>query len=127
MRIMHTMLRSTDLVASLDFYCNALKMKVLRREEFPEGKFSLVYVGYGDEITGTVLELTYNWGVSNYEIGNGYGHLAIGARDIQGLCDNVAQLGYKVVRSPGPMKLAPSLKIAFIADPDGFVIELIEE
>ena len=102
-------------------------MTEIRREEFPEGKFSLVYLGYGEEASTPVLELTYNWDVSFYEKGNGYGHIAIGANNIKSICDIALKLGYKVVREPGPMKLNPSLILAFIEDPDGYLIELIEQ
>jgi lactoylglutathione lyase len=127
MRIMHTMLRCTNLQTSIDFYSNLLNMEVIRKEEFPEGKFSLVYLGYGDEATTSVLELTYNWNVSRYEKGNGYGHIAIGAHNIKKICDEALKLGYKIVRPAGPMILNPSLIIAFVEDPDGYLIELIEE
>lgn len=127
MRILHTMLRCTNIQASLDFYCNVLKMRELRREEFPDGKFSLVYLGYGDEASVSVLELTYNWDTSSYEKGGGYGHMAIGSQNIKDICVEASQLGYKVVRPAGPMKLNPSLIIAFIEDPDGYLVELIQE
>ena len=127
MRILHTMLRCTNLQASLDFYRNVLKMKELRREEFPDGKFTLVYLGYDDEASVSVLELTCNWNVSRYEKGAGYGHIAIGAHNIKDICHEASQLGYNVVRPAGPMQMNPSLIIAFIADPDGYLVELIEE
>jgi lactoylglutathione lyase len=125
MRVLHTMLRVGDLEASKKFYCEALGMKVLREREYPEGKFTLCFVGYGDEATEAVIELTYNWGVTSYELGTAYGHVALGTDDIAGACERVRKLGYKVTREPGPMKHGTTV-IAFVEDPTGYKIELIE-
>lgn len=125
MRILHTMLRVGDLEASKRFYTEALGMKVLREKEYPEGKFTLCFVGYGDEADHTVLELTHNWGKADYVLGDAYGHIALGTTDIKGACDRVRALGYKVTREPGPMKHGTTV-IAFVEDPTGYKIELIE-
>ena len=125
MRILHTMIRVADLEASKKFYCEALGMRVLREKEYASGKFTLCFVGYGDEADTAVLELTYNWGKSDYVIGDAYGHVAIGTNDIKGACDRVRALGYKVTREPGPMKHGTTV-IAFVEDPTGYKIELIE-
>lgn len=125
MRILHTMIRVGDLEASKRFYCEALGMKVLREKEYPEGKFTLCFVGYGDEAEHAVLELTYNWGKKDYALGDAFGHVAIGTDDIRGACERVRGLGYKVTREPGPMKHGTTV-IAFVEDPDGYKIELIE-
>jgi lactoylglutathione lyase len=125
MRILHTMIRVGDLEASKKFYCEALGMKVLREKEYPDGKFTLCFVGYGEESDTAVLELTYNWGKTEYAIGDGYGHVALGTSDIKGACDRVRALGYKVTREPGPMKHGTTV-IAFVEDPTGYKIELIE-
>jgi lactoylglutathione lyase len=127
MRILHTMLRVRDLAASKRFYTEALGMKVLREREYPDGKFTLCFVGFvgfGDEADGAVLELTYNWGKSDYTLGDAFGHVAIGADDIEGVCERVRGLGYRVTREPGPMKHGTTV-IAFVEDPDGYKIELI--
>ncbi len=126
MRMLHTMLRVADLEASRRFYCEALGMKVLRQNDYPDGKFTLCFVGYGDEATNTVIELTHNWGRSDYVIGDGFGHLAIGTEDIAGACERVRALGYKVTREPGPMKHGTTV-IAFVEDPTGYKVELIEK
>ncbi|MBX3262852.1 MAG: lactoylglutathione lyase [Labilithrix sp.] len=125
MRMLHTMLRVGDLAASKRFYTEALGMKVLREKEYPEGKFTLCFVGYGDESTNTVIELTYNWDRSSYDLGDAFGHVALGTDDIKAACDKVRALGYKVVREPGPMKHGTTV-IAFVEDPTGYKIELIE-
>ena len=125
MRILHTMLRVGDLAASKKFYCEALGMRVLREREDPEGKYSLCFVGYGEESDTAVIELTYNWGRSSYTIGDAFGHVAIGTEDIKAACDRVRALGYKVTREPGPMKHGTTV-IAFVEDPNGYKIELIE-
>jgi lactoylglutathione lyase len=125
MRILHTMLRVADLTASKSFYCGALGMKVLRERDFPDGKFTLSFIGYGDEADHTVIELTYNYGRSQYTLGDAYGHIAIGTPDIRAACERVRDLGYKVTREPGPMKHGTTV-IAFVEDPDGYKIELIE-
>jgi len=119
------MIRVGDLEASKKFYCEALGMRVLREKEYPDGKFTLCFVGYGDESDTAVLELTYNWGKTEYAIGDGYGHVALGTNDIKGACDRVRALGYKVTREPGPMKHGTTV-IAFVEDPTGYKIELIE-
>ena len=125
-RMLHTMLRVRDLDASLGFYCDRLGMKLLRRHEYPDGRFTLAFVGYGGEDDHTVLELTYNWDQDKpYEIGTGYGHVAIGVRDIYRACDGLKENGVKITRPPGPMKHGTTV-IAFVEDPDGYKIELIE-
>jgi len=126
MRLLHTMLRVRDLEASLRFYCDVLDMKLLRRKDFPEGKFTLAFVGYGDESETAVLELTHNWGKTDYVLGDAYGHVAIGVGDIRAACERVRAVGGKVVREPGPMKHGTTV-IAFLEDPDGYKIELIEQ
>lgn len=125
MRMLHTMLRVGNLEQSIQFYTEVLGMKVLRRSEYPEGKFTLVFIGYGDEASHTVLELTYNWGTDSYDLGNAYGHIAIGVADAAAACDKIRTLGGKVVREAGPMMHGTEI-IAFVEDPDGYKIELIE-
>lgn len=125
MRILHTMIRVADLDASKRFYCDALGMKVLREKEYPEGKFTLCFVGYEDEAKSAVLELTYNWGKTDYTLGDAFGHVAIGTSDIKAACERVRGLGYRVTREPGPMKHGTTV-IAFVEDPTGYKIELIE-
>ena len=124
--MMHTMIRVKDLDRSLDFYTRLLGMRLLRKKDFPEGKFTLAFVGYGDEDSNTVLELTYNWDQAKpYDIGNGFGHLALGVRDIHGVCAELEKAGANIPRPPGPMKHGTT-EIAFIDDPDGYKIELID-
>lgn len=125
MRLLHTMLRVGNLEESLKFYCNVLGMKLLRRKDFPGGEFTLAFVGYGDESDTSVLELTYNWGKEKYDLGDAYGHIALGVDDIYATCDEVKKLGGKVTREPGPMKHGSTV-IAFIEDPDGYKVELIQ-
>lgn len=125
MRLLHTMLRVGDMQRSIDFYTKNLGMKLLRTADNEEYKYSLAFVGYGDEIDHTVLELTYNWGVSEYEHGGAFGHIAIGVEDIYGLCDKLKAAGADVYREPGPVKGGKTI-IAFVRDPDGYAIELIE-
>lgn len=125
MRMLHTMLRVGDLEKSIAFYCDILGMKLLRRKDYPGGEFTLAFVGYGDEKDNTVIELTYNWGVSEYDLGEGYGHIALGVDDIYGTCDRIKGQGGKVSREPGPMKHGSTV-IAFVQDPDGYKIELIQ-
>lgn len=125
MRLLHTMLRVGDLERSLAFYTEVLGMRLLRRKDYPSGRFTLAFVGYGDEADHTVLELTHNWDTSRYEIGSGYGHIALGVEDIQGVCDQIRAKGGRVVREPGPMKHGSTV-IAFVEDPDGYKVELIE-
>lgn len=125
MRILHTMIRVGDLERSLKFYTEVLGMKLLRSKEYPDGKFTLAFVGYGDESEQAVIELTYNWGVDKYELGNGYGHIALGVNDIYVTCDEIKRRGGKVTREPGPMKHGSTV-IAFVEDPDGYKVELIQ-
>ena len=125
MRILHTMLRVGDLERSKKFYCEVLGMKLLREKEYPGGEFTLAFLGYGDESKETVIELTYNWGVDSYEMGNAFGHIALGVPDIYATCEEIRAKGGKVVREPGPMKHGSTV-IAFVEDPDGYKIELIE-
>jgi len=125
MRMLHTMLRVGDLERSLRFYTEVLGMRLLRRKDYPEGKFTLAFVGYGEEADTSVLELTYNWGVDKYELGNAYGHIAIGVEDARRACEEVKRRGGKVTREAGPMKHGTTV-IAFVEDPDGYKIEFIE-
>ena len=125
MRILHTMLRVGDLERSLRFYTEVLGMRLLRRNDYPEGKFTLAFVGYGNETDTAVLELTYNWGVEKYELGTAYGHVATAVDDARKACEEVRRRGGKVVREAGPMKHGTTV-IAFIEDPDAYRIELIE-
>lgn len=126
MRMLHTMLRVTDLDASLKFYCEILGMKLLRKHDFPSGKFTLAFVGYGEESDTAVLELTHNWDVSSYELGDAYGHIAIGVDDVYAACDRIRERGGKVVRDAGPMKGGTAV-IAFVEDPDGYKVEIVAE
>ena len=126
MRLLHTMLRVTNLELSIKFYTDLLGMKLLRKTDYPGGEFTLAFLGYGDEANNTVLELTYNWKASQYEKGTAFGHIAIAVKNIYKVCDYVRKQGVEVVRSPGPMKADRSEIIAFITDPDGYQIELIE-
>ena len=125
MRILHTMLRVADLERSLRFYTEVLGMRLLRRKDYPEGKFTLAFVGYGDETDTAVIELTHNWGVDKYELGNAFGHVAIAVDDAARACADVRRRGGKVVREAGPMKHGTTV-IAFVEDPDGYRIELIQ-
>jgi len=125
MRVLHTMIRVGDLERSLRFYTEVLGMKLLRRKDYPDGKFTLAFVGYGDESEHAVIELTYNWGVDKYELGNAFGHIAVGVTDIYKTCEEIKKRGGKVVREAGPMKHGSTV-IAFVEDPDGYRIELIE-
>jgi lactoylglutathione lyase len=126
MRILHTMLRVGDLEKSLDFYCNVLGMKLLRRKDYPGGEFTLAFVGYGEESEEAVLELTYNWGVNTYDLGNAYGHIALEVNDIYATCADIKAKGGTVTREPGPMKHGTTV-IAFIEDPNGYKVELIQK
>jgi lactoylglutathione lyase len=119
------MLRVGDLERSLAFYTEVLGMRLLRRKDYPSGRFTLAFVGYGDESDHTVLELTHNWDTSSYELGSGYGHIALGVEDIQGVCAAIREKGGRVVREPGPMKHGNTV-IAFVEDPDGYKVELID-
>ena len=125
MRMLHTMLRVGNLDRSIDFYTNVLGMKVLRRKDFPDGKFTLAFVGYGEEKDHTVLELTHNWDTDKYDLGNAYGHVALEVDNAAQACDKVREKGGKVVREAGPMKHGNTV-IAFVEDPDGYKIEFIE-
>ncbi|WFC12559.1 lactoylglutathione lyase [Aeromonas salmonicida] len=124
MRILHTMLRVGDLQRSIDFYTRVLGMKLLRKSENSEYKYTLAFVGYSDEKDEAVIELTYNWGVSEYELGSAYGHIALEADDIYATCDALRAAGAKITREPGPVKGGTTV-IAFVEDPDGYKIELI--
>ena len=125
MRMLHTMLRVGDLEKSLAFYTEVLGMQLLRRTDYPEGKFTLAFVGYQSEQDGSVLELTHNWGVTQYELGSAYGHIAIEVPDAYAACTDIKRRGGKVVREAGPMKHGSTV-IAFVEDPDGYKIELIQ-
>ena len=125
MRILHTMLRVGDLDRSLQFYCDVLGMQLLRKKDYPGGKFTLAFVGYGPESEGAAIELTHNWGTDSYEIGDGYGHIALGVDDIYGTCTAIKDRGGEVTREPGPMKHGTTV-IAFVKDPDGYKVELIQ-
>lgn len=125
MRFLHTMLRVGDLEVSLAFYTGVMGMRLLRRRDSPEGRYTLAFVGYGEESDSTVLELTHNWDTDRYELGSAYGHIAIGVEDIVATCDAIAAAGGRVVRPPGPVKHGTTV-IAFVEDPDGYRIELIE-
>jgi lactoylglutathione lyase len=125
MRILHTMLRVGDLDRSLAFYTEVLGMKLLRRKDYPDGKFTLAFVGYGDESDTAVLELTHNWEVEKYDLGNAYGHIAVEVADAYRACEEVKQRGGKVTREAGPMKHGTTV-IAFVEDPDGYKIEFIQ-
>ncbi len=125
MRMLHTMLRVGNLDRSIAFYTNVMGMQLLRQSENEAYKYTLAFVGYGDEANHTVLELTYNWGVDKYEMGGAYGHIAIGVEDIYATCDRIKAAGGEVYREPGPVKGGNTV-IAFVRDPDGYAIELIE-
>ena len=126
MRLLHTMLRVADLEQSLAFYQQVLGMRLLRRKDYPEGRCTLAFVGYGDEADHTVLELTHNWDTAAYDLGNGYGHIAIEVDDAYAACDAARAQGGKVTREAGPMKHGSTV-IAFIEDPDGYKIEFIQK
>ena len=125
MQLLHTMIRVNDLDASIRFYRDALGMTLLRQHDFPGGRFTLAFVGYGDEATHSVIELTYNWDTHQYDVGTGFGHIAIGVPNVYKACEELRANGVKVVREPGPMKHGGS-EIAFIEDPNGYRIELIQ-
>ncbi|GAA5164992.1 lactoylglutathione lyase [Viridibacterium curvum] len=131
MRILHTMIRVGDLERSLAFYTGLLGMRLMRREDYPDGRFTLAFVGYGDEQSAAVIELTHNWGVSSYEHGNAFGHIALSVADAKLSCEQLAAAGVTILRPPGPMNQSSPQRrsaevIAFIADPDGHRIELVE-
>jgi lactoylglutathione lyase len=125
MKFLHTMIRVNDLDESLKFYCDVLGMRLLRKKDYPSGRFTLAFVGYGDESERTVVELTYNWDTHQYDLGTAFGHLALGVEDIYKTCEELRQKGARIVREPGPMKHGGS-EIAFIEDPNGYKIELID-
>ena len=127
MRILHTMLRVVDLDKSIDFYVNRLGMNLIRRKDYPHGKFTLAFVGYGSEKENSVIELTHNWNKKSgdYEMGDKYGHIAIGVKDIHGICQGLEENGCKVTTQPKTMKNSTSI-LAFVEDPDGYKVELIE-
>ncbi|MBG57777.1 MAG: lactoylglutathione lyase [Porticoccus sp.] len=126
MRLLHTMLRVRDLDTSVRFYTDVLGMQLLRRKDFPDGRFTLAFLGYGDESANTVLELTHNWDTSTYNLGDAYGHIAIGVEDVYAACERIRRSGGKVVREPGPMKHGSTV-LAFVEDPDGYKIELLSD
>lgn len=125
MRLLHTMLRVKDLDASLAFYTGALGMRLLRKTDYPSGEFTLAFVGYGEETDTAVIELTHNWGKSDYVLGDAFGHIAIGVTDIYATCDRLREQGVKITREPGPMKHGTTV-IAFVEDPTGYKVELIQ-
>jgi lactoylglutathione lyase len=124
MRILHTMIRVGDLERSIQFYTQVLGMKLLRQKEYPDGKFTLAFLGYGAESENTVIELTYNWGVDSYDLGNGFGHLALEVEDVYQATDEIRKRGGKIIREAGPMNAGTTI-IAFVEDPNGYQIELI--
>lgn len=126
MRLLHTMLRVGDLEASIEFYTKLLGMQLLRKNDYPAGKFTLAFLGYGDERGNTVLELTHNWDTTSYDLGEGYGHIAIGVDDVYRVCEEIRAKGGKIVREPGPMKGGTTV-LAFVEDPDGYKIELLND
>lgn len=125
MKYLHTMIRVNNLDESVDFYTKALGMNVISRNDYPDGEFTLVFLSYGTTKNDPCIELTYNYGKHSYELGNAFGHIALGTSDIKATCEKVRSMGYKVVREPGPMKHGTTV-IAFIEDPNGYKIELIE-
>jgi len=124
MRLLHTMLRVGDLQKSIDFYTQTLGMKLLRQKDYPDGKFTLAFIGYGDESEHTAIELTHNWDTDSYTLGDGYGHIAIEVDDVYKATDAIRECGGKIIRDAGPMNAGTTI-IAFVADPDGYEIELI--
>lgn len=124
MRLLHTMLRVGDLETSIEFYTRVLGMQLLRRKDYPDGEFTLAFVGYGDEADNTVIELTHNWGTDSYDTGTGYGHIAIEVDNVYTAVDEVKARGGKVIREAGPMNAGTTI-IAFVEDPDGYQIELL--
>lgn len=125
MRLLHTMLRVGNLEASVKFYTEVLGMSLLRQKDYPEGRFTLAFLGYGDEAHNTALELTYNWDTDHYDLGNGFGHLAIEVDDVYEAAERIRKAGGKIIREPGPMNAGTTL-LAFVADPDGYEIELLQ-
>ena len=125
MRILHTMLRVGDLQKSIDFYTDILGMKLLRKTDYPAGRFTLAFVGYQSEAEQSVIELTHNWGTNSYDLGEGYGHIALEVEDVYKTCDEIRSKGVEIAREPGPMKAGGRI-IAFIKDPDGYSIEFLD-
>ncbi len=126
MQFLHTMIRVGNLETSIKFYTEIFKMKLLRKTDYPGGRFTNAFIGYGDESCNTVIELTHNWDTASYDIGTGFGHLAFGVEDIYATCETIRSQGIKITREPGPMKHGTTV-IAFVEDPDGYKIELIEK
>ena len=126
MRILHTMLRVGNLDRSIGFYAEVLGMRLLRRRDYPEGRFMLALVSYQDESEGAAIELTHNWDTQRYDLGNGYGHVALAVEDVYAACDRIREKGGKITREPGPMKHGSTI-LAFVEDPDGYKIELLGE
>ena len=124
MRLLHTMIRVGDLEKSINFYTEILGMKLLRQKNYPDGKFSLAFIGYGNEQDNSVIELTYNWDTDNYDLGSGFGHLAIEVDDVYAAAEKIRDQGGKIIREPGPMNAGTTI-IAFVEDPDGYQIELL--
>ena len=124
MRLLHTMLRVGNLDRSIEFYTNVLGMKLLRKKDYPDGKFTLAFVGYGDESENTVIELTHNWDTDSYDLGNGYGHIALEVDDVYQATEAIKNQGGKIIREAGPMNAGTTI-IAFVEDPDGYPVELI--
>ena len=124
MRLLHTMIRVGDLEKSINFYTEILGMKLLRQKDYPDGKFSLAFVGYGNEQDNSVIELTYNWDTDNYDLGSGFGHLAIEVDDVYAAAEKIRDQGGKIIREAGPMNAGTTI-IAFVEDPDGYQIELL--
>ena len=124
MRILHTMLRVGDLERSIKFYTEVLGMKLLRKKDYPDGKFTLAFIGYGDESENTVIELTYNWGTDSYDLGTGYGHIALEVDDVYEATEEIRKCGSNILRDAGPMNAGTTV-ISFVEDPDGYPIELI--
>jgi lactoylglutathione lyase len=125
MKFLHTMLRVKNLDETIAFYEKHFDMKLLRRTDYPEGKFTLAFMGYGEESSNTVLEFTYNWGVDSYELGTAYGHIAIGVEDLYAVCEKIRAQGGVITREPGPMKHGKTL-LAFVEDPNGYKVELLQ-
>ena len=126
MRILHTMIRVEDLNRSIDFYTQVLGMTLLRKKDYPEGKFTLAFIGCGEESENTVIELTHNWDTGSYDLGNGFGHIAIEVDDVYEACEKIRAKGGVITREPGPMKHGNSI-LAFVKDPDGYAIELLDK
>ena len=124
MRILHTMIRVINLEKSINFYTTVLGMKLLRKKDYPDGKFTLAFVGYGDEVDESVIELTHNWDTEHYDMGNAFGHIAIEVDDVYQACNEMKKSGGKIIRDAGPMNAGTTI-IAFIEDPDGYQVELI--